>query len=68
MSEARKSLTAWLERRRGTIHDFAFPSRIDYLGHLSTRQYPRLVDEWISTADWTSASTAPIRFAAQRHR
>jgi hypothetical protein len=29
MSEARKSLTAWLERRRGTIHDFAFPSRID---------------------------------------
>jgi integrase len=49
MSEARKSLTAWLERRRGTIHDFAFPSRIDYLGHLSTRQYARLVDEWVST-------------------
>ena len=26
-----------------------FPSRIDYLGHLSTRQYARLVDEWVST-------------------
>ena len=25
------------------------PSRIDYLGHLSTRQYARLVDEWVST-------------------
>ena len=37
MSEARKNLTAWLERRRGTIHDFTFPSRIDCLGHLSTR-------------------------------
>ena len=49
MTEARKSLTAWLERRRGTIHDFVFPSRIDYLGHLSTRQYARLVDEWVST-------------------
>jgi len=49
MSEARKSLTAWLERRRGTVHDFAFPSRIDYTGHLSTRQYPRLAAEWVST-------------------
>ena len=49
MSEARKSLTAWLERRRGTIHDFLFPSRVDYLGHLSTRQYARLADEWVST-------------------
>jgi len=25
-----------------------FPSRIDYLGHLSTRQYARLVDERVS--------------------
>ena len=49
MSEARKSLQAWLDRRGGTICDFVFPSRIDYLGHLSTRQYARLVDEWVST-------------------
>ncbi len=31
------------------IRDFVFPSRIDGLGHLSTRQYARLVDEWVST-------------------
>lgn len=49
MSKARKSLAAWLDRRRGMIHDFVFPSRKDYLGHLSTRQYARLVDEWVST-------------------
>ncbi|MEZ5735880.1 MAG: tyrosine-type recombinase/integrase [Novosphingobium sp.] len=49
MSEARKSLGAWLNRRKETIRDFVFPSRIDYLGHLSTRQYARLVDEWVST-------------------
>jgi len=49
MSEARQSLKAWLDRRGGTIRDFVFPSRIDYLGHLSTRQYARLVDEWVST-------------------
>lgn len=49
MSEARRSLKAWLDRRGGTIRDFVFPSRVDYLGHLSTRQYARLVDEWVST-------------------
>ena len=49
MAEARKSLTRWLDRRGGTIRDFVFPSRIDYLGHLSTRQYARLVEEWVST-------------------
>jgi len=49
MTEARKSLRTWLDRRGGTIRDFVFPSRIDYLGHLSTRQYARLVDEWVST-------------------
>ncbi|MEW9855591.1 tyrosine-type recombinase/integrase [Novosphingobium sp. M1R2S20] len=48
MTEARKSLEAWFARRGGTILDFAFPSRIDYLGHLSTRQYARLVGEWVS--------------------
>ena len=49
MGEARKSLTAWFDRRGGTIRDFVIPSRIDYLGHLSTRQYARLVDEWVAT-------------------
>lgn len=49
MLEARKSLLAWLERRCGNFHDFLFPSQVDYLGHLSTRQYARLVDEWVST-------------------
>lgn len=48
MADARKSLIAWLERRGGSLDDFVFPSRIDYLGHLSTRQYARLVDEWVN--------------------
>lgn len=49
MAEARKSLTAWLERRRGSANDFVIPSRVDHMGHLSTRQYARLLDEWVST-------------------
>ena len=46
-ADVRASLLAWLERRGGTVHDYAFPSRVDHVGHLSTRQYARLVDEWV---------------------
>lgn len=45
-SDTRASLLAWLERRGGSVEDFAFPSRVTANGHLSTRQYARLVDEW----------------------
>lgn len=48
LEPARSSLLKWLELRGGCIDDFAFPSRIDAEGHLSTRQYARLVGEWIS--------------------
>ncbi|MFO1239005.1 MAG: tyrosine-type recombinase/integrase [Sphingomonadaceae bacterium] len=48
MTDARKSLLAWLDRRGGSQRDFLFPSRINCLGHLGTRQYARLVDEWVS--------------------
>ena len=47
MEAARGSILAWLERRGGTIDDFAFPSRVDHADHISTRQYARLVDEWV---------------------
>jgi len=47
-SDARTSLLSWLERRGGSVEDFAFPSRADPNDHLSTRQYARLVDEWVT--------------------
>lgn len=47
-ADMRASLLAWLERRGGTVDDYAFPSRIDHADHLSTRQYARLVDEWVT--------------------
>ncbi|WP_309086692.1 tyrosine-type recombinase/integrase [Chelativorans sp.] len=46
--DVRASLRGWLERRGGTIEDYAFPSRIDHTHHMSTRQYARLVDEWVT--------------------
>jgi site-specific recombinase XerC len=48
LEPARCSILAWLERRGGTLDDFAFPSRIDHTDHISTRQYARLVDEWVT--------------------
>ena len=47
-ADVRASMLAWLERRAGTVDDYAFPSRVDRTGHLSTRQYARLVDEWVT--------------------
>lgn len=47
-ADVRASLLAWLERRGGTIDDYVFPSSVDHTGHLSTRQYARLVDEWVT--------------------
>ncbi|MEJ5020944.1 tyrosine-type recombinase/integrase [Ochrobactrum vermis] len=46
--DVRASLLAWLERRGGTVDDYAFPSRVNHSDHLSTRQYARLVDEWVT--------------------
>jgi integrase len=40
-------MRTWLERRGGTLNDFVFPSRNDYMAHMSTRQYARLVHEWV---------------------
>ena len=48
LDPARGSILAWLERRGGTLDDFVFPSRVNHAKHMSTRQYARLVDEWIT--------------------
>jgi integrase len=47
MTEARATLLKWLIKRGGALEDFIFPSQVNYMGHLSTRQYARLVDEWV---------------------
>ncbi|HLO76129.1 MAG TPA: tyrosine-type recombinase/integrase [Magnetospirillum sp.] len=48
LEPARGSILAWLERRGGTLDDFVFPSRVNHAKHISTRQYARLVDEWVT--------------------
>ena len=48
LDPARASMLAWLECRGGTLNDHVFPSRVDHARHISTRQYARLVAEWVS--------------------
>jgi integrase len=48
LETARASILGWLERRGGTPDDYVFPSPADHAKHLSTRQYARLVDEWVT--------------------
>lgn len=48
LEPARTSILAWLECRGGTLDDYVFPSRIDHAAHISTRQYARLVEEWVT--------------------
>ncbi|KEZ00433.1 hypothetical protein AI27_03805 [Sphingomonas sp. BHC-A] len=48
MDDARPSLLRWLELRGRSLEDYAFPSRTDRSTHMSTRQYARLVHEWVT--------------------
>ena len=45
--QTRDSLLAWLIHRGGSLDDYVFPSRTRTGKHLSTRQYARLVGEWV---------------------
>ncbi len=48
LDPARGSLPTWPERLGGSLDDYVFPSRVDHTKHISTRQYARHVDEWVS--------------------
>lgn len=43
----RESVRAWLEHRGGGLNEYVFPSRLSAKAHLSTRQYARLLDQWV---------------------
>jgi integrase len=45
--QPRRSLVEWLKVRRGEADSWLFPSRMNRSAHLSTRQYIRLLKEWV---------------------
>ena len=46
--DCKESLIAWLEKRGPRSDDWVFPSRSRRTEHLTTRQYGRLVDDWVA--------------------
>ena len=44
----RKSIKAWVKKFQPSPGDYLFPSRLNDSPHLSTRQYSRMVDSWVS--------------------
>jgi integrase len=55
--QARRSLADWL-KVLGDQDGWLFPSRMVRGGHLSTRQYIRLVKQWIGPIGWSQLSMA----------
>ncbi len=47
--QTRAAVGAWNARRRLAETDFLFPSRVRARPHMSTRQYGRIVDKWVSS-------------------
>jgi integrase len=46
--QTRRSIASWIEAEGFTNDDWLFPSRCKKGAHLSTRQYARRVDKWVS--------------------
>ena len=46
----RDALTPWLKKRGLSSGDWLFPSRSHPGDHVTTRQYSRLVDDWVGLA------------------
>ena len=45
----RKSIEEWIEVAKLSGNDYLFPSRIRDSKHLSTRQYARIVESWVTS-------------------
>jgi len=49
MEQSREAIGDWCEAKGLAQYDWLFPSRKDRSRHLSTRQYARIVDEWVAS-------------------
>ena len=47
--QTREAVRAWLEQRPLDAGSYVFPSRVHSRAHLSTRQYARIVSQWVAS-------------------
>jgi integrase len=48
MEQSRDCVASWMAQMQLRAGDYLFPSRFTHSSHLSTRQYARLVNTWVS--------------------
>ncbi len=60
---ARQAVKEWIRQAELKSDDYLFPSRIHDSAHICTRQYARMLREWVKDAglDWTEYGTHSIR-------
>lgn len=49
--QTRDAVTAWISKAHLKSDQFLFPSRIHDSPHISTRQYAKIVDQWVMSID-----------------
>ena len=59
--QTRASVLDWIKKAKLRSENFLFPSRIHASPHLSTRQYARIVDNWIIRIGLNTAGTHSMR-------
>ena len=61
--QTRESITNWIEFSRLSYTDYLFKSRFKSSPHISTRQYARIVETWVSQIglDPTAYGTHSLR-------
>ena len=58
MKQTRESLVDWIEFKELNIYDWLFPSRKNRDNAMTTRQYARVVQKWITSINLPKASYA----------
>ena len=56
--QTREAIEVWCAAKDLRPHDWLFPSRKDRSRHLSTRQYARIVEGWVTSIDLPRSSYA----------
>ena len=54
--QTRRSVAGWITAKNLAAEDWLFPSRMRRGEHLSTRQYARLVDQWVALVGLDTAA------------
>ena len=47
--QTRASIAAWIDKAHLSTRDYLFPSRVIEGGHITTRQYARIVASWVES-------------------